>query len=50
VTNILSGDFCVKFHLRNKDDGFEWAVVAVCGAVQDVNKPKFLAELARRKK
>jgi hypothetical protein len=45
VTHILRGDFCVKFHLKDKDDGFEWALVAVYGAVQDVNKQKFLAEL-----
>jgi exonuclease III len=43
----LSGDFCVKFHLKNKEDGFEWALVAVYGAAQDANKPHFLAELVR---
>jgi exonuclease III len=47
VSNILSGDFCVKFHLKNKEDGFEWALVAVYGAAQDANKPHFLAELVR---
>jgi hypothetical protein len=47
VSNIVSGDFCVKFRIKNKEDGFEWALVAVYGAAQDANKPHFLAELVR---
>ena len=23
--NVLTGDFCVKFHVRSKSDGFLWA-------------------------
>jgi hypothetical protein len=47
VTNIVTGDFCVKLHVTCKKDGFEWALVAVYGAAQDVHKAAFLAELAR---
>jgi hypothetical protein len=36
-----------KVSLKNKSDGFEQALVTVYGAVQDVNKPNFLAELVR---
>lgn len=37
----------MKFHLRNKDDGFSWVVVAVYGAAQDEFKESFLAELVQ---
>jgi exonuclease III len=47
VTKVISGDFCVKFHLKIKRDNFEWALVAVYGAAQDRHKPAFLAELVR---
>jgi hypothetical protein len=44
---VVTGVFYVKFHLRCKSDGFEWALVAVYGAVQEAHKPAFLAELVR---
>jgi hypothetical protein len=44
---VVSGDFCVEVHLKNKNDGFEWVVVAVYGAAEDVNKPAYLSELVR---
>jgi hypothetical protein len=47
VTKVISGDFCVKFHLKIKRDNFDWALVAVYGAAQDRHKPSFLAELVR---
>jgi hypothetical protein len=47
VKKVDPGDFSVKFHLRSKLDGFEWAFVAVYGAAQDAHKPPFLAELVR---
>jgi exonuclease III len=47
VTKVVTGDFCVKFHLKIKRDNFEWALVAVYGAAQDRHKPAFLAELVR---
>ena len=45
VQNIVSGDFCVKFHVKNKLDGFTWILVIVYGAAQADRKPDFLAEL-----
>jgi exonuclease III len=47
VTKVISGDYCVKFHLKIKKDNFEWVLVAVYGAAQDRQKPAFLAELVR---
>jgi hypothetical protein len=47
VPNIISGDFYVKFHLKNKSNGFDWALAVVYGAAQDANKPIVLAELVR---
>jgi hypothetical protein len=32
VTKVITGDFCVKFHLKIKRDNFEWALVTVYGA------------------
>lgn len=34
VRNMEVGDFCVKFHVQSKVDGFVWALVAVYGAAQ----------------
>jgi hypothetical protein len=47
VTKVITGDFCVKFHLKIKGDKYEWALVAVYGAAQERHKPSFLAELVR---
>ena len=47
VQDEISGDFCIKFHLRSKEDGFCWALVVVYGAAQNDKKPEFLAELVR---
>lgn len=41
------GDFAVKFRVRTKADGFDWALVAVYGAAQPELKPDFLADLVR---
>ena len=41
------GDFTVKFWVRSKADGFNWALVAVYGAAQPELKPDFLADLVR---
>ena len=43
----MTGDFCVKFHVKSKVDGFVWIIVVVYGAAQDAKKPDFLAELVR---
>jgi exonuclease III len=47
VNKVVTGDFCVKLFVKCKSEGFEWALVPVYGAAQDVHKPEFLAELAR---
>jgi endonuclease/exonuclease/phosphatase family metal-dependent hydrolase len=47
INNVVCGDYCAKFYLKCKNDGFEWALVAVYGAAQDANKTDFLAELVR---
>lgn len=44
---IVEGEFYVKFHLRNKEDRFEWILMAVYGPAQDEFKSSFLAELVR---
>ena len=41
------GDFAVNFRVRSKDDGFNWALVAVYGAAQPELKPDFLAYVVR---
>jgi hypothetical protein len=43
---IDEGDFYCKFRLRNKKDGFIWALFAVYGPAQDDLKNNFLAEVA----
>jgi hypothetical protein len=47
VENIEDGDFHIKFILRNKADGFRWALLSVYGAAQDELKQQFLSELVR---
>jgi hypothetical protein len=41
VSNVISGEYCIKFHFKSKNDGFERAFVAVYGVAQDLNKPDF---------
>ncbi|WVZ85036.1 hypothetical protein U9M48_031999, partial [Paspalum notatum var. saurae] len=45
IGNIVIGDFHIKFNVRNKDDGFEWAIIAAYGAAQDDLKQDFLTEM-----
>lgn len=47
VNRIDTGDYCVKFHLHSRADGFEWVLVPVYGAAQEAHKAEFLAELVR---
>ena len=47
VRSVVMGDFAVKFRVRSKADGFNWALVAVYGAAQPEFKPEFLADLVR---
>jgi hypothetical protein len=44
VTRVITGDFCIKFHLKMKRDNFEWALVVAYGATQDRHEPSFVAE------
>ncbi|KAG2578707.1 hypothetical protein PVAP13_6NG119300 [Panicum virgatum] len=37
--------FFMKFHLRNRNDDFEWILMAVYGPAQDEFKSAFLSEL-----
>ena len=34
VKKVDAGDYYLKFHLRSKDDGFEWVLVTVYGVAQ----------------
>ena len=34
VREVVLGEFSVKFRIRTKEDGFQWALVAVYGAAQ----------------
>ncbi len=45
MSSIDEGDFYVKFHVRNKEDAFQWILVAVYGATQEEYKEAFLTEL-----
>lgn len=44
LQNQFHGEFFVKLHLKNKCDGYRWALVAVYGAAQHEHKDRFLAE------
>ena len=43
----MDGEFHIKFILKNKVDGFRWALLSVYGAAQDEYKEQFLSELVR---
>ena len=47
VRSVVMREFAVKFRVRSKADGFNWALVAVYGAAQPKLKPEFLADLFR---
>jgi hypothetical protein len=47
IKMVNTGDFCVKLHLKSKNDGFEWVFIPVYGAAQDTFKHLFLSELVR---
>ena len=40
-----TGEFHIKFHLRNRAGNFTWSLVAVYGAAQEEHKSAFLHEL-----
>ena len=41
VRSVVLGDFAVKFRVRTKADGFDWALVAVYGAAQSESSQTF---------
>jgi hypothetical protein len=41
IGDITLGDFHIKFNIRNKEDGFEWVLIATYGAAQDELKKLF---------
>ena len=45
IGSIDVGDFYVKFHLKNREDDFQWVLVAVYDAAQPQFKEKFFNEL-----
>jgi hypothetical protein len=47
VRKVVNEDYCVKFQIRSKKDGFEWLLIPVYGAAQESNKADFLAKLVR---
>jgi hypothetical protein len=47
VLDIKHGNFLLKFKLCNKEDNFEWKLLAVYGATQENEKETFLSELVR---
>jgi hypothetical protein len=47
VFDIKHGNFVLKFKLCNKEDNFEWKMLAVYGVAQESEKESFLSELAR---
>ena len=47
IENIVDGDYHIKFVLKNKVDGFRWALLSVYGAAQEEHKEQCLSELVR---
>ena len=41
------GDFHIKIQLKNKEDGFEWVLIATYGAAQEDLKEAYLTELVQ---
>lgn len=46
IGSIIEGDFYCKFLVKNKEDGFTWALYAVYGPAQDEFKQVLLTEMA----
>jgi hypothetical protein len=47
LENVVDGEYHIKFVLKNKVDGFRWALLSVYGAAQEEHKENFLSELVR---
>ena len=47
IENIEDGDYHIKFLIKNKVDGFRWALFSMYGATQEEHREHFLSELVR---
>lgn len=47
IGSVDEGDFYVKFHVRNKEDGFQWILIAVYGLAQMEYKEAFLTKMVQ---
>ena len=47
IENIEDGDYHIKFLIKNKVDGFRWALLSVYDAAQEEHREHFLSELVR---
>jgi hypothetical protein len=47
IENIEDGDYRIKFVIKNKADGFQWALLSIYGAAQEEHRKHFLSELVR---
>jgi hypothetical protein len=47
LQSIEDGDYRIKFIIKNKTDGFRWALLSVYGAAQEEHREHFLLELVR---
>lgn len=47
VFKVEDVEFFVKLHLKNKEEGFQWVLMAVYGATQLEHKDRFLAKFVR---
>jgi hypothetical protein len=47
IENIVDGDYHIKFIIKNRVDGFRWALLSVYGAAQEEHIEHFLSELVR---
>lgn len=45
IGNITLGEYHIKYNVRNKEDGFEWALIAAYGEAQEEFKEDFLTEM-----
>ena len=45
IENFEDGDYHIKFVIKNKIDGFQWALLSVYGAAQEEQREHFVSEL-----
>jgi hypothetical protein len=47
IENIEDDNYHIKFVIKNKADGFRWALLSVYGAAQEKHREHYLSELVR---